>query len=83
MYSLADSVTVKADWGHSSNVVAVELCQAAGVARLAMFHHEPACDDDAIAATLAETVRYAAFNAIGAARPLEVICSYDGLAVEV
>jgi len=27
MYSLADAVSVKADWGHSSNVVGVELCQ--------------------------------------------------------
>ena len=29
MYSLADSISVKADWGHSSNVVGVELCQLA------------------------------------------------------
>ena len=33
MYSLADSISVKADWGHSSNVVGVELCQMAGGAR--------------------------------------------------
>ena len=83
MYSLADSVTMKADWGHSSNVVAVELCQAAGVKTLAMFHHEPASNDAAIAAMHLETIRYAAFNAQGAERALEVICSYDGLEVEV
>ena len=29
MYSLADAISVKADWGHSSNVVGVELCQLA------------------------------------------------------
>ena len=45
MYSLAEATTVKADWGHSSNVVGVELCQLAGVAHLCLFHHEPASDD--------------------------------------
>src|SRR6516164_8415210 len=34
MYSLADTISVKEDWGHSSNVVAVELAQAAQVGRL-------------------------------------------------
>src|SRR5437763_433371 len=29
MYSLADAISVKADWGHSSNIVGVELCHAA------------------------------------------------------
>ncbi|SFS04613.1 MBL fold metallo-hydrolase [Sphingomonas jatrophae] len=81
MYSLAESVTLKADWGHSSNIVAVELCQAAGVRTLAMFHHEPTSDDEAIAAMHRETVRYAAFNAAGHARPLDVICAFDGMEV--
>ena len=31
MYSLADSISVKEDWGHSSNMVAVELAQLARV----------------------------------------------------
>ena len=31
MYSLAETVSVKEDWGHSSNVFAVELAQAARV----------------------------------------------------
>ena len=30
MYSLADAISVKADWGHSSNIVGVELCQHGG-----------------------------------------------------
>ena len=41
MYSLADAISVKADWGHSSNVVGVELCQMAGARHLCLFHHEP------------------------------------------
>ena len=30
MYSLADSVSMKEDWGHSSNIVAIDLCHAGG-----------------------------------------------------
>ena len=57
MYSLADAISVKADWGHSSNIVGVELCQMAGVRHLCLFHHEPVFDDAAIDAVLAETRR--------------------------
>ncbi len=45
MYSLADAMSVKADWGHSSNIVGVELCQMAGARHLCLFHHEPMHDD--------------------------------------
>ena len=45
MYSLADAISVKADWGHSSNIVGVELCQMAGARELCLFHHEPVHDD--------------------------------------
>ena len=31
MYSLADTVSVKEDWGHSSNIMGVELCQMGAV----------------------------------------------------
>ena len=55
MYSLGDSVSVKEDWGHSSNVVAVELAQAARVRRLVLFHHEPAYDDRMLEAVFADT----------------------------
>lgn len=58
MYSLAENISVKADWGHSSNIVAVELCHEAAARHLVMFHHEPAHDDTRIAGILAETQRY-------------------------
>ena len=81
MYSLADAVSVKADWGHSSNIVGVELCQAAGVRCLCMYHHEPAYDDTRIEAVLQETRRFEEITRSGA--PLEVISAYDGLELEV
>ena len=79
MYSLADAISVKADWGHSSNVVGVELCQLAGVRHLCLFHHEPVFDDAAIEAMLAETRRLEEITR-GAA-PLRVSAAYDGLEI--
>jgi phosphoribosyl 1,2-cyclic phosphodiesterase len=78
MYSLADSISVKADWGHSSNVVGVELCQLAGVHQLCLFHHEPIYDDAQISRVLAETRRYAE---ITGEAPLSIISAYDGMEI--
>lgn len=81
MYSLADAISVKADWGHSSNIVGVELCQMAGVRHLCLFHHEPVFDDAAIDAVLAETRRLEEITR--AATRLEVSAAFDGMEVEL
>jgi phosphoribosyl 1,2-cyclic phosphodiesterase len=81
MYALADAISVKADWGHSSNIVGVELCQEAGARCLCMYHHEPAYDDRRIAQVLQETRRFEQITRAGA--PLEVISAYDGLELEL
>ena len=77
MYSLADAISVKADWGHSSNIVGVELCQLAHARQLCLFHHEPALDDAALAKMLAETQRFEEITRTG--DPLRVSAAYDGL----
>nr|WP_047166388.1 MBL fold metallo-hydrolase [Sphingomonas sp. Y57] len=82
MYSLAESITLKADWGHSSNVMAVNLCHGAGARKLVLFHHEPTSSDADIDALLEETIRYEALNRRDYP-PLEVVCSYDSLELEV
>ena len=81
MYSLAESISVKADWGHSSNIVGVELCQAAGVRHLCMFHHEPINGDETLARILAETRRYEAISRSGA--PMHVSTAYDGMEIDL
>lgn len=81
MYSLADAISVKADWGHSSNVVGVELCQMAGAKHLCMTHHEPVFDDNAIEAMLAETRRLEEITRSGA--PLQISAAYDGLEIRL
>ena len=77
MYSLADAISVKADWGHSSNVVGVELCQLAGARHLCMTHHEPVFDDAAIDAMLAEMGSSEELRRRGAARRMRA--AYDGM----
>lgn len=81
MYSLADSVTMKEDWGHSSNIVAVDLCHAARARRLALFHHEPTFSDQDIERMHAETIRYEELTRTRT--PLEIICAYDGLEIRL
>jgi phosphoribosyl 1,2-cyclic phosphodiesterase len=81
MYSLAEATTVKADWGHSSNVVGVELCQLAEVRHLCLFHHEPANDDEAISRVLAETRRLEEITRTRA--PMVVSAAYDGMEIEL
>jgi len=81
MYSLAEAVSVKEDWGHSSNVVGVELCQLANVKHLVLFHHEPANDDERIAEIGRETLRYEEISRTGG--PLRISVAYDGLEIEL
>ena len=81
MYSLADAVSIRADWGHSSNVVGVELCQLAGARHLCLFHHEPTYSDQAIDAVLADTRRLEEITRTG--RPLAISAAYDGMEIEL
>ena len=81
MYSLADAISVKADWGHSSNIVGVELCQLACARRLALFHHEPSSDDAQIDGVLQETRRFEALTRENEA--LEIFSACDGLVIDL
>ena len=81
MYSLAEATSVKADWGHSSNIVGVELCQAAKVKELCLFHHEPALDDAALTKMLTETRRFEEITRRAA--PLRISAAYDGLEIRL
>ena len=81
MYSLADAITDRHDWGHSSNVVGVDLCIMAGAKRLCLFHHEPRNDDETLQQILEQTVRYA--NLSETSIPLEVVSAYDGMTLDL
>jgi len=81
MYSLADSVSVKEDWGHSSNIVGVELCQIARAKHLCIFHHEPVHDDMKISSVLQETLRLEEITR--GDHELRISSAYDGLEITV
>ncbi|HEX4985991.1 MAG TPA: MBL fold metallo-hydrolase [Burkholderiales bacterium] len=81
MYSLLDAVSVKEDWGHSSNIVGVELAQMANVRHLCMFHHEPAFNDERIQSVLKETIRFEQLTRSG--RPLAISAAFDGMEIDV
>jgi len=81
MYSLLDTVSVKEDWGHSSNIVGVEMAQMANVRHLCMFHHEPAFDDDRIESVLKETIRFEKLTRTQ--QPLKITAAYDGMEIEL
>jgi ribonuclease BN (tRNA processing enzyme) len=72
---------LKEDWGHSSNIVAVDLCHAAEARQLALFHHEPIYSDEDLQSIHSETIRYEQLTRLG--RRLEVLCAYDGLEVRL
>lgn len=81
MYSLAEAVSVKADWGHSSNIVGVEVCLQAQAKRLFLYHHEPVHSDSQIVRILQESRRYEEIMREG--QPLEVHAAWDGLEVSL
>ena len=81
MYALAEAISVKADWGHSSNIVGVELCQMARAKHLVLFHHEPANDDATLDGLLKEARRFEELTRSDHA--LKVSAAYDGLEIEL
>ena len=78
-YSLAETASIKEDWGHSSNVVGLELCQMARAKRLCLYHHEPVSDDERIAALLAETRRLEEITR--GDRQVEILAAFDGMEI--
>lgn len=80
MYALAEAISVKADWGHSSNIVGVELCQMARAKHLVLFHHEPANNDATLQALLNEARRFEELTR--GDHVLKVSAAYDGLEIE-
>lgn len=82
-YSLADQISVKEDWGHSSNMIGVELAQLADVKHLVMYHHEPSNDDLTLEKILAETRRYEEISRPEQKQRLIITSAYDGLEIVI
>jgi len=68
----------KAHWGHCAVDYAVAVAKEAGVKRLALFHHDPSHDDDAIDRLLAGAQDAAAKTGIE-----EVLAAAEGLTISM
>ncbi|MEO0794157.1 MAG: MBL fold metallo-hydrolase [Verrucomicrobiota bacterium] len=89
-YTMADATFTKASWGHSSNVMGVELAARARSKRLAIFHHEPINTDWQLDDFLRNTIMYRSIyhqesaDQLGHAQyPEEILLCYDGLEIEL
>lgn len=81
-YSLAETVSVKEDWGHSSNFVGVELAHLGGVERLVFVHHEPLNSDEKIDAIVTEARQIERMMRENRP-PVSVCAAYDGLEIDL
>ena len=80
-YTFQAANTSKQDWGHSSNIVGVELAKRAGVKRICLFHQEPTLDDTSIENFHKDSIRYSQLYM--PETPLDVLMAYDGLRVNL
>jgi CheY-like chemotaxis protein len=65
---------LKKTWGHSPYDYVVQLAAAAGVARLALTHHDPSHDDHFVA----DIESQARLLALQLGKELDVFCAYEG-----
>jgi phosphoribosyl 1,2-cyclic phosphodiesterase/anti-anti-sigma regulatory factor len=76
-YSLRDVFLSKADWGHSSAIIGVDIAERASVKRLVTFHHDPTHTDSQVYAIADAARDYALVNEIE--HNTEVIVGTEGL----
>jgi len=80
-YSLHDAIDTKENWGHSSNILGVELAVRAGVRRLCLFHSEHTYGDEDLDVFLTDAREY--LKIYNESSPLEIHLAYDGLEMDV
>lgn len=76
-YSLRDVFLSRADWGHSSAIIGVDIAERAKVKRLITFHHDPTHSDEQIYAIATSAREYAVVNEMQ--DDTEVIVGVEGL----
>lgn len=76
-FSLRDVLLSKADWGHSSAMIGVEIAERARVDKLITTHYDPADTDDQIYNVADSARRYASLTPTPG--EVEVIVGHEGL----
>jgi phosphoribosyl 1,2-cyclic phosphodiesterase len=80
-YTFADACTVKEDWGHSNNLIGVEMAKKAGVRHLCLYHTEPLSGDRELDKYLENTRKLATLLTEGSS--LQVSIAWDGMVIEI
>jgi len=80
-YPLAEALGMKEDWGHSSNILAVELAVRANVKRVVLFHLEHTASDQQFDSFIQETRDY--LKIYSGSSQLQAVLAYDGLCIEI
>jgi len=75
-YTFIETSTIKEHWGHSNNLLGVELARRAKVKHLCLYHNEPATADKDLDKLLADTEKLAALLMEG--EELKVSVAWDG-----
>jgi phosphoribosyl 1,2-cyclic phosphodiesterase len=75
----AAEYALKKGWGHSTFEDVLDLAEKAGVKRVALFHHDPAHDDDAMDALVASSVALVTARK----KTLEVFAAREGQTLEI
>lgn len=76
-YSLRDVFLSKADWGHSSAIIGVDIAERARVKKLITLHHDPTHSDEQIQEIADAAIGYARVNDIPG--NTEVIVAREGM----
>jgi diguanylate cyclase (GGDEF)-like protein len=74
-----DEYRGRVGWGHATPDYAVDMCLAAGVKRLALFHHDPTHDDTQMAAIEAAARKRVA----DAGATMEVFAAREGMTLDI
>lgn len=80
-FNLADHLFTKQNWGHSSNLVGIELAVRAGVKKLCLFHSDHTFVDHDLTKFLSDSKRY--LNIYDEGSELDVVIAYDGLVLDL
>ena len=95
-YTHSQSIGNRENWGHSSNIMAVELAAKGEIETLALFHHDPAANDEDMVNFLSHTKKFLERSRLSVketksglpgnqssrTHPGNVIVAYDGLSLE-
>ncbi len=74
----AEEYPTKIGWGHSTYEYAVAMNRLAGVRRLAMSHHDPLRDDEAV-----DRIQAAARARLGDGDEMEIFAAAEGMEIEL